>query len=75
MQRKLNEFRDKVKSKTKRSTHNKYNIGNQVYICNANSKRFSEKEVITSFTPNKNSFPISYSVRMTNGNSRIVNQA
>ena len=64
-----------VNSKIKRTTYLKYNIGDEVFIFNTNSKRFDEKGVISSFTPNTNSYPSSFCVKMRGGHTRIVNQA
>ena len=75
MLQKLNIDRDKVSSKTKRTTHQKFSIGDQVHIFNANTKQFDQKGYISSYIPNENSVPTSYHVKMKNGNIRVVNQS
>ena len=75
MQEKLNSYRDKISSKVKRSTHQKFNIGDKVYIFNAGTKQFDQKGTIFSYIPNENSLPTSYHVKMQNDNIRLVNQS
>ena len=75
IQEKINAYRDKVSNKTKRSTHQKFQIGDKVSIFNAGTKQFDQKGTIFSFVPNENSLPTSYHVKMPNGNIRVINQS
>ena len=75
IQEKLDNYRDKISNKVKRSTHQKFTIGDKVFLFNAGTKQFDQKGTIFSFIPNENSLPTSYHVKMQGGNIRVVNQS
>ena len=75
IQQKLDEYRDKVSKKVKRSTHKKFKIGDELYIFNSGTKKLDEKGAISSLTPNENAYPTSFHVKMRGGPIRLVNQA
>ena len=75
LQEKLNSYRDKVAGKVNRSTHQRFQIGDMVYIFNSGTKMFDQKGSIISYIPNENGLPTSFMVKMQNNHTRSVNQS
>ena len=72
----LKKYRAKVADKRRRTTHEDYDIGEEILVFSPKTNRFLGKSDITSFiSSTENQIPSSYYVTFANNQVRKVNQA